>query len=264
MTGSHEHAGGDLPPDRADMPRGGSGEARRDRPTHLLNRPEWLPGQRRGTTPQMIGRYPEYDVLEQADHWDPVTRRVVLDRVRPPGPLRFFGPDEEPALRTLCDTCLAQDHEPRVPVAEYVDQTMADGRLDGYQYADMPDDRDTWRIVLAGLDETARERYGTDFAGCGLAEREEIVKDFSAGALDGGSWDRLNVTRAWSVCMRAMLTGFYSHPWAWNEIGFGGPAYPRGFMRTGPTGVREPHETPGATREDAAAEVAAHPEEFGE
>ena len=24
---------------------------------------------------------------------------------------------------------------------------------------------------------------------------------------------------------------YYSHPWAWDEIGFGGPAYPRAYMR---------------------------------
>ena len=36
-----------------------------------------------------------------------------------------------------------------------VDEKLAAGRLDGYQYADMPDDRDTWRLVLRGLDETA-------------------------------------------------------------------------------------------------------------
>jgi hypothetical protein len=52
-----------------------------------------------------------------------------------------------------------------------------------------------------------------------------------------------------------MLSAFYSHPWAWNEIGFGGPAYPRGFMRLGGAGkqgaqVREPFEKPGATSED--------------
>jgi hypothetical protein len=32
---------------------------------------------------------------------------------------------------------------------------------------------------------------------------------------------------------RAILSEFYSHPWAWNEIGYGGPAYPRGFARLG-------------------------------
>ena len=33
--------------------------------------------------------------------------------------------------------------------------------------------------------------------------------------------------------MRDTLAAFYSHPWAWNEIGFGGPAYPRGYARLG-------------------------------
>ena len=43
----------------------------------------------------------------------------------------------------------------------------------------------------------------------------------------------LGLGRAWSVVMRAVLAAFYSHPWAWNEIGFGGPAYPRGYSRFG-------------------------------
>ena len=47
--------------------------------------------------------------------------------------------------------------------------------------------------------------------------------------------------RAWSVVMRDVLSAFYSHPWAWNEIGFGGPAYPRGYSRMG-VGQRESWE----------------------
>ena len=72
------------------------------------------------------------------------------------------------------------------------------------------------------------------------------------GQLSGGAWDKLNCKRAWSVCMRMVLAAFYSHPWAWNEIGFGGPAYPRGYMRLGPTSTREPFERSGATDEDPA------------
>lgn len=230
------------------------------RPPH----PSWLPRQRRGTTPQMIGRYPDYDVLEVVHTWDEATTRVVLARLEPPGPLRFFTPAQEPALRALCDVCTAQDREPRVPVAESVDAKLADGKLDGFQYADMPDDRDTWRMVLSGLDETARARHGAAFADCSVSEQEAIVDDLAHGTLSDGTWELLNVSRAWSVCMRAILSGFYSHPWAWNEIGFGGPAYPRGFMRRGPTSTLEPFESAGATSEDAAATVAAHPEEFGE
>jgi len=222
------------------------------RPDRVPPHPSWLPRQRRGTTPQMIGRYPDFDVFDAADTWDAATRKVVEDRMALAGrPLRFFAPEEEPTLRAFCDTVLAQDDEPRVPVAESVDDKLAAGRLDGYQYDDMPDDRDAWRLVLAGLDEAARDRFGVEgFAAADADGRDEVVDDFAHGRLSGGSWDRLNVERAWSVVMRAVLTGFYSHPWAWNEIGFGGPAYPRGFMRLGPVSILEPFEKPGATQED--------------
>lgn len=218
--------------------------------------PGWLPRQRRGTTPQMIGRYPDYDVLDAVDTWDEATRKVVLARLDPPGPFRFFTDDEVPTLRAFCDVVLAQDGEPRVPVAEMVDAKMADGKLDGYRYADMPRDDQTWRTVLRGLDHSAREACGCSFAEATFQQQEKIVGDFAGSELRGGTWDELNVTRAWSVVMRGALSEFYSHPWSWNEIGFGGPAYPRGFMRLGgPAGSgREPFEKPGAIDVDPVRE----------
>jgi gluconate 2-dehydrogenase subunit 3-like protein len=235
------------------------------KPDHLPHRrsdgrpphPTWLPRQQRGTTPQMIGRYPRHDVFDAIDTWDPATRRVIEERMRLSGaPLVFFAAEEQPTLRAFCDTCLAQDTEPRVPVAEFVDEKLAAGRLDGYRYADMPDDRETWHLVLAGLDETAAESYGVaSFADAEQVDRERIVARLADGDLRGGSWERLNVSQAWSVCMRMILSGFYSHPWAWNEIGFGGPAYPRGYMRLGPVGTREPFEAPAAGDEDPVSAV---------
>lgn len=238
------------------------------RPDHLPNlRPgkeppesSWLPRQRRGTTPQMIGRYPDYDVLAAADSWDKATREVVMGRLHPAPTLRFFNPRETPTLRAFCDVCVAQDREPRVPVAEMIDDKLATGRLDGFQYADMPDDRETWHLVLAGLDQVAERRYGrSTFAAADATAQETLVGHLSTGSLSGGVWDSLNVERGWSVCMRMILAAFYSHPWAWNEIGFGGPAYPRGFMRLGPVSTREPHERSGATDEDPVRIA----EEFG-
>ena len=230
-------------------------------PAHLPNlrphrqppRPSWLPRQRVGTTPQMIGRYPDFDVLLAAGTWDHATASVVMARLAEPTPLRFFTTEEEPTLRAFCDTVMAQDHEPRVPVAEFVDDKLASGRLDGYQYADMPDDRDTWRLVLGGLDHSATTRFdAATFAAAPPEAREAIVDDLANGSVEGGPWAELDVSRAWSVCTRAILAGFYSHPWAWNEIGFGGPAYPRGYMRLGPLSTTEPFERHGATTEDPA------------
>ncbi len=233
------------------------------KPSHLPNlrtdrqppHPSWLPGQQAGVTPQMIGRYPDFDVLTATDTWDHATKKVVLARLDPPGPMRFFTAEQEPTLRAFCDTVMAQDAEPRVPVAEFVDDKLAAGRLDGYQYADMPDDRDTWRITLRGLDHSA-VAHGTDnFVAAQLDIRETVVDDFAHARLSGGPWEELSVPRAWSVCMRSILAGFYSHPWAWNEIGFGGPAYPRGFMRLGPISTTEPFERHGATSEDPVRAV---------
>jgi len=166
--------------------------------------PDKLPRQRRGKTPQMHGRYPDYDCLEHVEHWDELTRKTVVDRVERVPELRFFGDDEAATLRAFCDVVLAQDAEPRIPVLAFIDQKLAEGNLDGYQYADMPDDRQV-----------------------------EIADSFAEGSLEGRVWEELNLKHAWGVVMRSVLAGFYSHPWAWNEIGFGGPAYPRGYARLG-------------------------------
>jgi hypothetical protein len=33
------------------------------------------------------------------------------------------------------------------------------------------------------------------------------------------------------LLLQDAIEGYYAHPFAWDEIGFGGPAYPRGYMR---------------------------------
>jgi hypothetical protein len=197
----------------------------------LPSDPAGLPRQRAGKTPQMHGRYPDYNVLANAEHWDETTRKAILDRVENPPPLRFFTEAEARELAAFLDVVLAQDAEPRIPVLAMVDAKLHEGALDGFRYEQMPDDRETWRLVARALE---------GFADLGTRDRYDLVAGFADGRLDGLQVD---VSSAWSVVMRGALGAFYSHPWAWNEIGFGGPAYPRGYMRLqpGPQG-REPHE----------------------
>jgi hypothetical protein len=213
--------------------------------------PRDLPRQRRGTTPQGRGRYPDYDVLAEADHWDEVTRRVVLDRVERTPSLRFFDEAEAATLGAFCDTALAQDSEPRVPVLAVVDEKLTENRLDGYRYVDMPSDRQTWRQVARCLDAEARALGADDFAAASQGIRDNVVDRFAHGDLE---WEGLPVEKAWIVVMRAVLGAFYSHPWAWNEIGFGGPAYPRGFARLGP-GQHEHWEKPPEFEVDPVEDV---------
>jgi Gluconate 2-dehydrogenase subunit 3 len=85
--------------------------------------------------------------------------------------------------------------------------------------------------VARGIDHAAAARGADRFGDADEATRRAIVAAFATGVLTGGVWDELPAATAWTVVMRAVLAAFYSHPWAWNEIGFGGPAYPRGYMR---------------------------------
>ncbi len=49
------------------------------------------------------------------------------------------------------------------------------------------------------------------------------------------------VERFWMLLVQDCVEAYYSHPFAWDEIGFGGPAYPRGYMRL-ERGEAEPWE----------------------
>jgi hypothetical protein len=202
--------------------------------------PPDLPRQRRGVTPGMVGRYPDFDVLESADHWDEVTRRVVLARVHDVPERRYFDEREWATLTALCDHLSGQvGEEPKLPVLAFVDEKLASGKRDGYRYFDMPDDGETWRTAARGLDEEARRRGGTTFDVLGVHEQDELCHRFSKGELFGGAWATLDVSRAFSVVMRYLCASYYSHPWAWNEMGFPGPAYPRGYSRFGSPHLRD-------------------------
>jgi hypothetical protein len=82
---------------------------------------------RTGTTPGDQGRFAGYDVLAQLSTWDEVTAGVVLRRLGPPQPLRFFSPAEQATATALLDHLLDQWDEPKVPVLAMIDQRLVEG-----------------------------------------------------------------------------------------------------------------------------------------
>jgi hypothetical protein len=191
-------------------------------------------------------RFPGFDVIAQSDTWDDVTRAVVLDRVDRPPAVTFFTPSEEVVARALLNRLLAQERDPRVPVTELIDARLASGEGDGYRYGDMPEDGDAWRRSLVGIDRDANVRFGTPFADLAAADQHEIIQAVQDCT---SSWHGMPAARVFGLWMRYACTAYYSHPWAWNEIGFGGPAYPRGYKNIG-VDRREPWETPGVDAAD--------------
>jgi len=191
------------------------------------------------TTPGGQGRFQGYDVLAQRNHWDEVTQGVVLRRLGPPAPLRFFTEPEGATARALLDRLLGQDDEPRVDVLADIDSRLALEVTDGWHYADLPHDGQAWRDTLGFLDDDAQQRFGQGFAVLAREQQAACVQHVQDTI--GHSWHGLPAKQVWSLWTRYACAAFYAHPWAWNEIGFGGPAYPRGYKNIG-LDKREPYE----------------------
>ena len=176
-------------------------------------------------------RYPGFDVTTQAEHWDPVTREVVLGRIGLSGEMRFFTTVEEATARALFDQLLYQHGEPRIDVTLMVDRRLDADATDGWHYDTMPPDVEAWRRSLAGLDEDARARSGRTFPESGREDQAAILTAVQSSP--SSTWHGMEAEKVWSLWTRYGATAFYSHPWAWNEIGFDGPAYPRGYKNPG-------------------------------
>ena len=126
----------------------------------------------------------------------------------------------------LLDLLLAQDSDPRVPVLALIDARLATGETDGWHYDDMPEDGQAWRDTLAGLDSDARGRYGAGYAELTAPRQARLLQDVQDLAEAGQEWHDWSAGHVWSLWTRYACTAFYSHPWAWNEIGFSGPGLP--------------------------------------
>jgi hypothetical protein len=184
-------------------------------------------------------RFPSFDPVDQSSHWDPVTAGVVLARLASPAEFRFFTPGEQAIATALCDRLLDQSGDARVPVAQFIDTRLAEQETDGWRYDDMPEDGQAWRACLGFLDEDARTKFGCPFADCGEPDQRELIQ--AVQDIGSGDWHDLNAAHVWSLWTRYACTAFYAHPTAWAEIGFPGPAYPRGYKNAGVDG-REPFE----------------------
>lgn len=195
------------------------------------------PGQASQQARQAGGRFPGFDVLDQVEHWDELTAGAVLSRLDPGYDFRFFSPAEQVCAGALFDQLLGQHDEPKVPVLALVDKRLALGETDGWFYEDMPEDAQAWRVTLGGIDEDALLSHGHLFGELSLEYQAALVQ----AVQDAKIWHGFVAGHVWSLWTRYASTAFYSHPWAWNEIGFGGPAYPRGYKAIGVSAL-EPWE----------------------
>jgi hypothetical protein len=182
------------------------------------------------------GYYPGYKTLTQKRWWDATTRQLIEKRVNEVPPLRFFTEKEIPIIRAICDRILPQDDrlpEVQIPVLNYIDKRLYENRIDGYQYEDMPSDREAYRLGIRAIEETAVTIHGSEFVKLDRLKQDFLLKSIRDGKKLAAHeiWKQLSIHHFWALLVGDCVQAYYSHPWAWDEIGYGGPAYPRAYMR---------------------------------
>ena len=192
------------------------------------------------------GYYAGYSTLAQKKSWDEATQVAVTGRVEKVPGIRCFSGGEAALLEAVIDRVMPQDDRSKdqtIPILPILDERLFKNSLGGFRYEDMPPDQQAYRLAAKAIEEMAQQRFHEPFVELTVHRQELILKSLHDGKPDPENevWQRMPVHRFWAMLMEDCVTAYYSHPWAWDEIGFGGPAYPRGYMRL-ENGLPEPWE----------------------
>ncbi len=183
----------------------------------------------------MSKRYPGYDVLakRQSLSWNEQTRRVIDQRLALPREPRYLEDDEWQTLVAICDRIMPQPKtRAPVPLAAMVDGKLFENCGHGYRDHRLPPLREAWHRGLRAIDEEARRRHGVRFHAVDAGEQDAVLRAAQQGTLDGAAWNGMDCAIFFTKhLLPDIVTAYYAHPIAWNEIGFGGPASPRGYVR---------------------------------
>jgi hypothetical protein len=174
-----------------------------------------------------------YDVLDKwhSVSFDDATRRVLARRLAPPPEPRFFDAAAFRALQAACARLLATEVG-KPPIANWIDDDLAAGRGEGFRHSAMPRLEDAWRHGMAGLRAHALARHGQEFAELDAARQDATLREVQQGDVERAHFGAVDPQHFFAhLLLKAAAAHFYSEPEAWSEIGFGGPASPRGYVR---------------------------------
>ncbi len=192
------------------------------------------------------GYYAGFNTLAQRKYWDAATRDLIGKRVAEETPFQFFTFDEIQTLRAVVARVIPQEDRTeshRIDILPGIDKRLHSGRIEGYQYEDMPGDAEAYRIAARAFEQMAQDAYGIAFHHLPTLDQEKLIQSIHDAQPTGGKhlWKQMNIERFWTMLVSDCCSVYYAHPFAWDEIGFGGPAYPRGYMRL-EEGEAEPWE----------------------
>lgn len=189
--------------------------------------------------------YPAFNVLDgwQTPSWNDQTREVIANRLNAVPERRFLTEAQWSLLEAVVARLIPQpDRRAPIPITPWIDDMLAEDRGEGFRGDGMPPMRQAWRCGLAALDAEAQRRHGLPFALLARSGQDALLRWVQQGEVEANDWANIPAKPFFrDILLKTVVGIYYAHPGAWSEIGFGGPASPRGYVRIG-LNERDPWE----------------------
>lgn len=186
--------------------------------------------------------YPDFDLLNDINEWDEHTREIVIKRLGPFGPYKFFNADEAKIIKSITQVLIADDREAILNyIITHYDQLLVSPIGEGQRALNVPTKDLLVRQGLQSLQYYCRNKFGKDFYELDVSQKISILKELEQGAVEDFSFAEVPPREFFNNLKTNVVSAYYSHPTVWSEIGYGGPAYPRGYVRI-ELGLTDPWE----------------------
>ena len=188
-------------------------------------------------------RYPAYDLLKEKGHWDEHTREIVLKRLGPFGQHKFLSDHEAEMVFSIAKH-IVYDHRKEILdyVIHHLDSSLSSPIGEDQRKVGTPPQQILIREGLKAIDKLAAKQYSAPFLALDPKQQLALLEGLDHGkAMPLPEWQKIPQQDLFKKLATGIVSAYYSHPTVWSEIGYGGPAYPRGYVRV-EKGLTDPWE----------------------
>ncbi|KRF04548.1 hypothetical protein ASG89_22160 [Paenibacillus sp. Soil766] len=175
--------------------------------------------------------YPTFDVMEESRDWDIHTRFIVTARLIREHTYGYISVVEAETLRAWC-SLLMDDYRGEIIqyVINHIDQVLSENKGEGQRKVGTPPVRVLLRQGLKAINETGWIVNSQPFFELDEMNQRSIMLQISDDSYPQTiNWNGIPQKILFQKLLQLSVEAYYAHPLVWSEIGFGGPAYPRGY-----------------------------------
>ncbi|MDW7672949.1 MAG: gluconate 2-dehydrogenase subunit 3 family protein [Bacillota bacterium] len=183
--------------------------------------------------PRVETHYPSYDIMALQDEWDSNTKEIVKKRLGPFSKPKFLKEKEVTLLAKISEHLTFDNRDEIIQwIIHHADQKLQTVIGEGEKKPEAPAEKVLVRKGLEAIDKLAETKYGKEFLKIDTKEQFGILAALQLGKADQlPEWSIIPQKELFNKLAEIAISAYYSHPTVWSEIGYGGPAYPRGYYR---------------------------------